>query len=57
MDYQQALDYIYSFIDYERVPRPRDAASYDLRRMQELLGRLDSRFTLPVARGRGAWLL
>jgi len=42
MDYQQALDYIYSFIDYERVPRPRDAASYDLRRVEELLGRLDS---------------
>ncbi|GAI66168.1 unnamed protein product, partial [marine sediment metagenome] len=42
MDYQQALDYIYSFIDYERIPRPRDAANYDLRRMEELLGRLDS---------------
>ena len=42
MNYQQALDYIYSFIDYERVPRPRDAANYDLRRMEELLGRLDN---------------
>jgi len=42
MDYQQALDYIYSLIDYERVPRPRDAANYDLRRMEELLGRLDN---------------
>ncbi len=42
MDYQQALDYIYSFIDYETVPRPRDAANYDLRRMEELLGRLDN---------------
>jgi len=42
MDYQQALDYIYSFIDYEKVPRPRDAANYDLRRMEELLGRLDN---------------
>jgi len=40
VDYQQALDYIYSFIDYETVPRPRDAANYDLRRMEELLGRL-----------------
>jgi len=40
VDYQQALDYIYSFIDYESVPRPRDAAHYDLRRMVELLGRL-----------------
>jgi len=42
MDYQQALDYIYSFIDYETVPRPRDAANYDLRRVEELLGRLDN---------------
>ena len=38
--YQQALDYLYSFIDYETMPRPRDAASYDLRRMDELLARL-----------------
>jgi len=38
--YQQALDYIYSFIDYEREPRPRDAVYYDLRRMDELLVRL-----------------
>jgi len=42
VDYQQALDYIYSLIDYEKVPRPRDAARYDLRRMEELLGRLDN---------------
>ncbi len=39
-DYQQALDYIYSFIDYETTPRPRDPVYYDLRRMDELLGRL-----------------
>ncbi len=38
--YQQALDYIYSFVDYEREARPRDAAHYDLRRMDELLARL-----------------
>ncbi|MBA7496064.1 Folylpolyglutamate synthase [subsurface metagenome] len=38
--YQQALDYIYSFIDYEKEPRPRDAVHYDLRRMEELLARL-----------------
>ncbi len=38
--YQQALDYIYSFVDYEREPRPRDAVYYDLRRMDELLARL-----------------
>jgi len=40
VDIQQALDYIYSFIDYESQPRPRDAAHYDLRRMDELLARL-----------------
>jgi len=38
--YQQALDYIYSFVDYERQPRPRDPVNYDLRRMDELLDRL-----------------
>ena len=39
--YQQALDYIYSFIDYEREPtRSRGVARYDLRRVEELLGRL-----------------
>jgi dihydrofolate synthase/folylpolyglutamate synthase len=38
--YQQALDYIYSFIDYEKEPKSRDADHYDLRRMEELLGRL-----------------
>ena len=38
--YQDALDYIYSFVDYERQPRPRDPVHYDLRRMDELLGRL-----------------
>jgi dihydrofolate synthase / folylpolyglutamate synthase len=37
---QAALDYIYSFVDYETQRRPRDAASYDLRRMDEILGRL-----------------
>lgn len=38
--YQEALDYIYSFVDYERQPRPRDPIHYDLRRMDELLSRL-----------------
>jgi dihydrofolate synthase/folylpolyglutamate synthase len=38
--YQKALDYIYSFVDYESQPRPRDAAHYDLRRMDELLERI-----------------
>ncbi len=42
MDYQQTLDYIYSFIDYETGHRPHDAANYDLRRVEELLGRLDN---------------
>ena len=37
--YQEALDYIYSFVDYERTPRPRDPVHYDLRRMDEILGR------------------
>ena len=38
--YQQALDYIWGFVDYETMPRPYSAANYDLRRMEELLGRL-----------------
>ncbi len=38
--YQQALDYIYSFIDYETVSRPREPDRYDLRRVDELLARL-----------------
>ncbi len=36
--YQRALDYIYSFIDYERQPRA--PVRYDLRRVYELLARL-----------------
>ena len=40
--YQQALDYLYSFIDYETMHQPRDAVNYDLRRMDELLARLGS---------------
>ncbi len=39
--YQSALDYIYSFVDYETQQQPRDAANYDLRRVDELLQRLD----------------
>jgi dihydrofolate synthase / folylpolyglutamate synthase len=39
---QAALDYIYSFVDYETQRRPRDAASYDLRRMDLILQRLDN---------------
>jgi dihydrofolate synthase/folylpolyglutamate synthase len=40
MDYQEALDYIYSYIDYETMCMPRDAAHYDLRRMDELLAQI-----------------
>jgi dihydrofolate synthase / folylpolyglutamate synthase len=40
--YQSALDYIYSFVDYETQKRPRDAANYDLRRVDEILQRLDN---------------
>jgi len=38
--YQQALDYLYSFIDYETMHLSRSAANYDLRRVEELLFRL-----------------
>jgi len=38
--YQQALDYLYSFVDYETMQLPRSAINYDLRRMAELLARL-----------------
>ncbi len=41
MDYQQPIDYIFSYMDYEAVPRlPHTAANYDLRRVEELLSRL-----------------
>lgn len=40
MDYQQALDYLYSHIDYEKIPMPHALAHYDLRRVEELLARL-----------------
>jgi dihydrofolate synthase / folylpolyglutamate synthase len=38
--YQEALDFIYGLIDYEKQPRPRDASYYDLRRVDLLLERL-----------------
>ena len=38
MDYQQAIDYLSSYTDYEVVPRlAHNAANYDLRRVEELL--------------------
>jgi len=40
MDYQQALNYIDSYTDYEKIPMPHDPALYDLRRVEELLARL-----------------
>jgi len=40
MDYKQALDYIDSYTDYEKIPMPHDPAFYDLRRVHLLLGRL-----------------
>ncbi len=40
MDYQQALAYIFSYTDYEKVSMPHDPAFYDLRRVDELLARL-----------------
>jgi len=40
MDYQQALDWIDSYTDYEKTPMPHAAANYDLRRVDELLERL-----------------
>jgi len=42
MDYRTALDYILSFADYERWPGAGYAERWDLRRMEELLGRLGS---------------
>ena len=40
MNYQQAIDYIESYTDWEKVPMPHDPINYDLRRMEELLARL-----------------
>jgi len=40
VDYQQTLDYLYDFINYETLPMSRDAAHFDLRRMDELMQRL-----------------
>ncbi len=41
MDYRQALYYIYSFTDFEKSPALLyNAANYDLRRMEALLGHL-----------------
>ncbi|KTB47684.1 bifunctional folylpolyglutamate synthase/dihydrofolate synthase [Dehalogenimonas alkenigignens] len=39
-EYHAALLWLYGFVDYEAVPRPRDDARYDLRRVRLLLERL-----------------
>ncbi len=38
--YQAALDFLYSFVDYETSHQPRSSVNYDLRRMDEILDRL-----------------
>jgi len=38
--YQQAIDYINSYTDYEKIGMPHDPAFYDLRRVDELLAHL-----------------
>jgi len=40
VNYQQAIDYINSYTDYEKVGMPHDPAFYDLRRVDELLSLL-----------------
>ena len=40
--FQQALDFIYSFIDYERQRDPHVKTNWDLRRVEALLARLDN---------------
>jgi dihydrofolate synthase/folylpolyglutamate synthase len=42
MDYPQAIDYINSYTDYEKIGMPHDPAFYDLRRVDELLSLLDN---------------
>ncbi len=40
MDYREAVDYINSYTDYEKIGMPHDPAFYDLRRVDEMLARL-----------------
>ena len=40
MNYQQAVEYLFGYTDYEKMPMPHDPAFYDLRRVHELLGQL-----------------
>ena len=41
-EYHAALIWLYGFVDYEAVHRPRDDTRYDLRRVRLLLERLDN---------------
>ena len=38
--YQETLDYLYSFVDYETQHQPHASVNYDLRRVEELMARL-----------------
>jgi len=40
MNYQEAIDYLSSYTDYEKVPMPHDPAFYDLRRVDEILAQI-----------------
>ena len=40
MNYQQAENYLFGYVDYEKVGMPHDPAFYDLRRVEELMARL-----------------
>ncbi len=40
MNCQQAIDYLNSYTDYEKIGMPHDPAFYDLRRVDELLSRV-----------------
>jgi len=42
ISYQQALDYVFGYNDYEKLPMPHAMSNYDLRRVMELLERLDN---------------
>jgi dihydrofolate synthase / folylpolyglutamate synthase len=42
MNYEQALTYIGSFMDYEKTAIPHASANYDLRRLEELMSYFDN---------------
>ncbi len=58
MDYSQAIEYVSSFVDWERAPAQAfGAANFDLRRVQSLLARLGNphlgRQTIHIAGSKG----